>query len=153
MEVNGDRRLRIKKRTYHKAGTEKPFYMTQQSCRTPMHGLRSRDATCRFTGSWSWERKAGNTKGCDSSITIYNQGVELMLAKRFPEAEAKLEQAVKENPRFADAHNNLGYTLRKRSGKLPEIAGTLRHRDPAEAQVVRGLYVSGCSLHQDGTQK
>jgi tetratricopeptide (TPR) repeat protein len=36
-----------------------------------------------------------------------------MLAKRFPEAEAKFEQAVKENPRFAEAHNNLGYTLRK----------------------------------------
>jgi tetratricopeptide (TPR) repeat protein len=25
----------------------------------------------------------------------------------------KFEQAVKENPRFAEAHNNLGYTLRK----------------------------------------
>src|SRR5258707_4303706 len=52
-------------------------------------------------------------KDTDPSITIYNQGVELMLAKRFPEAQAKFEQAVKENPRFAEAHNNLGYTLRK----------------------------------------
>src|SRR6201984_2687884 len=26
-------------------------------------------------------------KDCDPSITIYNQGVELMLAKRFPEAQ------------------------------------------------------------------
>jgi tetratricopeptide (TPR) repeat protein len=49
----------------------------------------------------------------DPSITVYNQGVELMLAKKFPEAQAKFEQAVKENPRFAEAHNNLGYTLRK----------------------------------------
>jgi tetratricopeptide (TPR) repeat protein len=52
-------------------------------------------------------------KGSDSSITIYNQGVELMLAKQFAGAQAKFEQAVKENPRFAEAHNNLGYTLRK----------------------------------------
>jgi hypothetical protein len=33
--------------------------------------------------------------------------------KRFPEAEGKFEQAVKDNPRFAEAHNNLGYTLKK----------------------------------------
>ena len=52
-------------------------------------------------------------KDSDPSITVYNQGVELMLAKRFPEAQAKFEQAVRENPRFAEAHNNLGYTLRK----------------------------------------
>ena len=52
-------------------------------------------------------------KDSDPSITVYNQGVELMLAKRFPEAQAKFEQAVKENPRFAEAHYNLGYTLRK----------------------------------------
>src|SRR6201987_6193467 len=52
-------------------------------------------------------------KDSDPSITIYNQGVDLMLAKRFPDAQAKFEQAVKENPRFAEAHSNLGYTLRK----------------------------------------
>jgi len=52
-------------------------------------------------------------KDSDPSITLYNQGVELMLAKRFPEAQAKFEQAIKKNPRFAEAHNNLGYTLRK----------------------------------------
>jgi tetratricopeptide (TPR) repeat protein len=52
-------------------------------------------------------------KDGDPSLTLYNQGVELMLAKRLPEAQAKIEQAVKKNPRFAEAHNNLGYTLRK----------------------------------------
>ena len=52
-------------------------------------------------------------KDGDPSITIYNQGVELMLAKQFAGAQAKFEQAVKENPKFAEAHNNLGYTLRK----------------------------------------
>jgi outer membrane protein assembly factor BamD (BamD/ComL family) len=43
-------------------------------------------------------------KDSDPSITVYNQSVELMLAKRFPEAQAKFEQAVKENPRFADEY-------------------------------------------------
>jgi len=42
----------------------------------------------------------------DPSITVYNQGVELMLAKKFPEAQAKFEQAVKENPGF-DYHSGL----------------------------------------------
>ena len=47
-------------------------------------------------------------KDGDPSITIYNQGVELMWAKQFAGAQAKFEQAVKKNPRFAEAHNNLG---------------------------------------------
>jgi tetratricopeptide (TPR) repeat protein len=52
-------------------------------------------------------------KDGDSSITVYNQGVELMLAKKFPQAQAKFERAIKANPTLAEAHNNLGYTLRK----------------------------------------
>src|ERR1700722_19442814 len=57
-------------------------------------------------------------KNGDASITIYNQGVELMLDKQFAAAEAKFEQAVKENPRFAEAHNNLGYTLRNQGAVI-----------------------------------
>jgi outer membrane protein assembly factor BamD (BamD/ComL family) len=44
-------------------------------------------------------------KDSDPSITVYNQGVELMLAKKFPEAQARFAEAIKENPRFAEAHN------------------------------------------------
>jgi tetratricopeptide (TPR) repeat protein len=81
----------------------------------------------------------------DFSITIYNQGVELMLAKRFPEAQAKFEQAVKENPRFAEAHNNLGYTLRKQGAA--NYQKSLEHYDIAiqlkpklaEAYMYRGV--------------
>jgi hypothetical protein len=47
-------------------------------------------------------------KDSDPSIMLYNQGVELMLAKRFREAQAKFEQAIQKNPRLAEAHNNLG---------------------------------------------
>ena len=81
----------------------------------------------------------------DPSITIYNQGVELMLAKRFPEAQAKCEQAIKENPRFAEAHNNLGYTLRKQGAanyqKSLEQYNTAIELKPklAEAYMYRGV--------------
>jgi len=81
----------------------------------------------------------------DPAITICNQGVELMLAKRFPEAQAKFEQAVKENPRFAEAHNNLGYTLRKQGAA--NYQKSLEHYDIAielkpklaEAYMYRGV--------------
>jgi tetratricopeptide (TPR) repeat protein len=84
-------------------------------------------------------------KDSDPSITIYNQGVELMLAKRFPEAQAKFEQAVKKNPRFAEAHNNLGYTLRKQGAanyqKSLEHYNTAIELKPklAEAYMYRGV--------------
>ena len=87
-------------------------------------------------------------KDSDPSITVYNQGVELMLAKKFPEAQAKFEQAVKENPRFAEAHNNLGYTLRKQG--TANYQKSLEHYDRAialkprlaEAYMYRGvLYI------------
>src|SRR5580692_4415598 len=81
----------------------------------------------------------------DPSITIYNQGIDLMLAKRFSEAQAKFEQAVKENPRFAEAHNNLGYTLRKQGAanyqKSLEHYNTAIELKPklAEAYMYRGV--------------
>jgi tetratricopeptide (TPR) repeat protein len=84
----------------------------------------------------------------DPSITVYNQGVELMLAKKFPEAQAKFELAVKENPRFAEAHNNLGYTLRKQGAA--NYQKSLEHYNTAiglkpnlvEAYMYRGvLYI------------
>jgi tetratricopeptide (TPR) repeat protein len=67
----------------------------------------------------------------DPSITIYNQGIDLMLAKRFSEAQAKFEQAVKKNPRFAEAHNNLGYTLRKQG--VANYQKSLEHYNAAVA--------------------
>jgi tetratricopeptide (TPR) repeat protein len=84
-------------------------------------------------------------KNSDPSITVYNQGVELMLAKKFPEAQAKFDQAVRENPRFAEAHNNLGYTLRKQGTanyqKSLEHYNTAIELKPklAEAYMYRGV--------------
>ena len=84
-------------------------------------------------------------KDGDPSITVYNQGVELMLAKQLAGAQAKFEQAVKENPRFAEAHNNLGYTLRKQGAanyqKSLEHYNTAIALKPslAEAYMYRGV--------------
>jgi len=47
-------------------------------------------------------------------IRYYNQGVKLMLDKNFEAAERKFRQALSERERFAQAHNNLAYVLRKR---------------------------------------
>jgi len=47
------------------------------------------------------------------AIGAYNQGVELMKEKRFAQAQAKFEKAVKLDPNFAEAYNNLAFTLRK----------------------------------------
>ena len=43
----------------------------------------------------------------------YNTGVNLMLDKNFAEAEKQFRKALARNERFAEAHNNLAYTLRK----------------------------------------
>ena len=50
-------------------------------------------------------------KGRD--VRLYNQGVALMLDKNFTAAEGKFRQALAENSRFSEAHNNLAYVLRK----------------------------------------
>jgi tetratricopeptide (TPR) repeat protein len=47
------------------------------------------------------------------AVSAYNQGVELMKNKRFAEAQSKFEQAIKLDPNFAEAYNNLAFTLRK----------------------------------------
>ena len=47
------------------------------------------------------------------AVTVYNQGVDLMKAKQFAQAQGKFEQAVKLDPGFAEAYNNLAFTLRK----------------------------------------
>ena len=44
---------------------------------------------------------------------VYNQGIDLMQAKNFAAAQIKFEQAIRDNPNFAEAHNNLGFTLRQ----------------------------------------
>jgi TolA-binding protein len=115
MGENGDRRLRRIKPSYHTSATENPF--TESDLMKSIFSDSAVLAASRCIGFLAamilaalpavgaGSAKQTVRKDSDPSITIYNQGVELMLAKRFPEAQAKFEQAVKENPRFAEAHN------------------------------------------------
>src|SRR5258708_16038819 len=43
------------------------------------------------------------------AVRLYDQGVRAMNSKKFAEAQARFTQALTENPRFAEAHNYLGY--------------------------------------------
>jgi tetratricopeptide (TPR) repeat protein len=58
-------------------------------------------------GSPSIKSKASN------DVKIYNEGVALMMDKKFNKAEKQFRKSIALNERFAEAHNNLAYTLRK----------------------------------------
>ena len=45
-----------------------------------------------------------------------------MHAKKFAAAQIKFEQAIRDNPNFAEAHNNLGFTLRQQGPQNYSIA-------------------------------
>jgi hypothetical protein len=65
-------------------------------------------------GGGSAERNPLQIEVGSSAFKVYNQGVDLMHAKKFAAAQIKFEQAIRDNPNFAEAHNNLGFTLRQR---------------------------------------
>ena len=48
-----------------------------------------------------------------NEVKIYNAGVALMKDKQFKKAEKQFRKSIALNERFAEAHNNLAYTLRK----------------------------------------
>ena len=48
-----------------------------------------------------------------SDIMYYNKGVKLMLEKKFSSAEKWFRKSLASRERFAEAHNNLAYVLRK----------------------------------------
>ena len=65
----------------------------------------------------------------DPEIAPYNNGVQLMLKKKFEKAEKWFRKALKSEEGFAEAHNNIGYVLRKQGPERYEEA--LRHYDRA----------------------
>ena len=56
---------------------------------------------------------ASSTPAVSRDVEYYNEGVELMLDKKFDKAEMRFREALEINELFAEAHNNLAYTLRK----------------------------------------
>ncbi|MEL7060842.1 MAG: tetratricopeptide repeat protein, partial [Acidobacteriota bacterium] len=61
--------------------------------------------------------------------TVYNEGVGHLEAGSWGQAEAAFQQAVDLDPTSAQAHNNLGYVLRKQGAE--HYAEALRHYDRA----------------------
>ncbi len=79
------------------------------------------------------------------AVAAYNQGVELMQEKQFAQAQKKFEQAVKQDPSFAEAYNNLAFTLRKQGKANYQKSLTLYNKaidlkpKLAEAYMYRGV--------------
>ena len=48
----------------------------------------------------------------EKAIAVYNEGVVLMLDKRFAEAQKRFEDAIAIDETLAEAHNNLAFSLR-----------------------------------------
>jgi tetratricopeptide (TPR) repeat protein len=67
---------------------------------------------------------AENTSSSSSKNerTLFNEGVKLMLDKKFYEASKKLKEAIAIYEAFPEAHNNLGYCLRKLGPKFYELS-------------------------------
>jgi len=81
----------------------------------------------------------------EQAITTYNDGVKLLLEKRYAEAQAKFEAALAFEERLAEAHNNLAFSLRMQGPQHAERA--LKHYnraieikpDLAQAYMYRGV--------------
>jgi Flp pilus assembly protein TadD len=69
------------------------------------------------------------------AVRLYDQGVRAMNSKRFAEAEARFAQALRNSPRFAEAHNYLGMLLLKmdRKSAAEKDLATLRTINPGRA--------------------
>ena len=78
-------------------------------------------------------------------VSQYNSGVKLMKKGKYEKAAKQFEAALKKNPTMAEAHNNLGYSLRKQGDGNYERALSHYNRaielksNLAEAYMYRGV--------------
>jgi len=78
-------------------------------------------------------------------VSQYNSGVNLMQEGKYEKAAKMFEAALKKNPSMAEAHNNLGYSLRKQGAGNYERALSHYNRaielksNLAEAYMYRGV--------------
>ena len=69
----------------------------------------------------------------ERAVVAYNDGVKLMLDKRYAEAQRRFEEAIGMDDKFAEAHNNLAFSLRMQG----------RHNfDRAQAEYRRALEIN-----------
>ncbi|KPJ76527.1 MAG: hypothetical protein AMJ54_11430 [Deltaproteobacteria bacterium SG8_13] len=78
-------------------------------------------------------------------VAEYNAGVKLMKQGKYASAQAKFETSLDKNPNMAEAHNNLGYALRKQGSVKYQKALSHYNRaidldaNLAEAYMYRGV--------------
>jgi tetratricopeptide (TPR) repeat protein len=65
----------------------------------------------------------------EQAVVAYNDGVKLMLEKRYPAAQARFEEALARFEGLAEAHNNLAFSLRMQGAHNFDRA--LKHYDRA----------------------
>lgn len=69
--------------------------------------------------------------GRADAVRLYNDGVALLVARNFREAQARFEAALAIDADLAEAHNNLAFALRMQGRH--NFAASLRHYDRAIA--------------------
>jgi tetratricopeptide (TPR) repeat protein len=65
----------------------------------------------------------------ERAVTAYNDGVKLIVDKRYAAAQQKFEEALADDEQLAEAHNNLAFSLRMQSAANRERA--LKHYNRA----------------------
>ena len=65
----------------------------------------------------------------EKAVTAYNAGVQLLVDKRYADAQRKFEEALAADEGLAEAHNNLAFSLRMQSAANRQRA--LEHYDRA----------------------
>ena len=81
----------------------------------------------------------------EQAVVAYNEGVKLLVEKRYRDAQARFEQALAVDEKLAEAHNNLAFSLRMQGAQ--NFAASLQHYnralelkpDLAQAYMYRGV--------------
>ena len=100
-----------------------------------------------FSGTVAFAAGSSSKPATDSrpGVSQYNSGVKYMQKGNYKKAQAKFEDALAKNPNMAEAHNNLGYSLRKQGAQNYEAALRQYNRaieidvNLAEAYMYRGV--------------
>lgn len=115
--------------------------------KTILIGLSATAVALLFFSTQAFAAGSSSKPASDTrpGVAEYNSGVKLMKKGKYEQAEMRFKAAVKKNPKMAEAHNNLGYSLRKQGAQNYEEA--LIHynhaielkSDFAEAYMYRGV--------------
>lgn len=84
----------------------------------------------------------------ERAVTLYNAGVTLMLDRRYAEAQRRFEDALAQDERIPEAHNNLAFSLRMQG--IEHFKRAMRHYGRAleinprlaQAYLYRGVLLS-----------